>query len=185
MTIGIRSNLVVSFKKKWQFVLFQFFRYLCFTGISGNLEETPILKDIFIFLANGHSFQKCSFLVEILSFLIEVFSVFEKCQILMALFLFGKKYHFMQKVLVFGQRSEFLSTVIKSSRAKLWGKVTSVFLNINFCAKLSIFWEKKWNFVRNVDFFKQLCSTSECEYLTGKHAYFQKILTFCVNVYIH
>ena len=159
--------------------------YVCFTGKSENLAETPILKDIFIFLANGHSFQKCSFLVEILSFLKEVFSVFEKCQILMALFLFGKKYHFMQKVLVFGQMSEFLSTVIKSSRAKLWGKVTSVFLNINFCAKLSIFWEKNWNFVRNFDFFKQLCSTSECEYLIGKHAYFQKILTFCVNVYIH
>ena len=175
----------MSFKKKWQFVLFQFFRHLCFTGISGNLEETPILKDIFIFLANGHSFQKCSFLVEILSFLKEVFSVFEKCQILMALFLFGKKYHFMQKVLVFGQRSEFLSTVIKSSRAKLWGKVTSVFLNINFCAKLSIFGGKKnWNFVNNFDFFKQLCSTSECEYLIWKHAYFQKILTFCVKVYI-
>ena len=133
------------------------------------------------FLANGHSFQKCSFLVEILSFL----SVFEKCQILMALFLFGKKYHFMQKVLVFGQRSEFLSTVIKSSRAKPWGKVTSVFLNINFCAKLSIFREKNWNFVRNFDFFKQLCSTSECEYLIGKHAYFQKNLTFSVRVYIH
>ena len=38
--------------------------------------------------------------------------------------------------------SEFSSTVIKSSRAKLWSKVTSVFLNINFCAKLLIFWEK-------------------------------------------
>ena len=115
---------------------------MCFTGKSGNRAETPILKDIFIFPANGHSFQKCSFLVEILSFLKEVFSVFEKCQILMALFLFGKKYHFMQNVLVFGQGSEFLSTVIKSNRAELWGKVTIVFLNINFCAKLSIFWEK-------------------------------------------
>ena len=52
----------------------------------------------------------------------------------------------MQKVLVFGQRSEFLSTVIKSSRAKLCGKVMSVFLNINFCAKLSILWEKKLKF---------------------------------------
>ena len=126
--------------------------YVCFTGKSENLAETPILKDIFIFLANDHSFQKCSFLVEILSFLKEVFSVFEKCQILMALFLFGKKYHFMQKVLVFGQRSEFLSTVIKSSRAKLRGKVTSVFLNINFCAKLNFlgkklkFCEKFWLF---------------------------------------
>ena len=84
--------------------------------------------------------------MEILSFLREVFSVFEKCQILVALFLFGKKYHFMQKVLVFGQMSEFLSTVIKSSLAKLWGKVTSVFLNINFCAKMSIFGEKKLKF---------------------------------------
>ena len=142
-------------KKKWQFVLFQFIRYLCFTGISGNLAETPILKDTFIFLANGHSFQKCSFLVEILTFL-KVFSVFEKCQILMALFLFCKKYHFMQKVLVFGQRSEFLSTVIKSSRAKLWGKVTSVFLNINFCAELSIFWEKKLKFCEKFWLFQTI-----------------------------
>ena len=159
---------------------------MCFTGKSENLAETPILKDIFIFLANGHSFQKCSFLVEILSFLKEVFSIFEKCQILMALFLFGKKYHFMQKVFVFGQMSEFLSTVIKSIHAKLWGKVTSDFLNINFLCKTVNFWGKKIEiFVRNFDFFKQLCSTSECEYLIGKHAYFQKILTFCVNVYIH
>ena len=135
---------------------FNFFRYLCFTGISGNLAETPILKDIFIFLANGHSFQKCSFLVEILSFLKEVFSVFEVCQILMALFLFGKKYHFMQKVLVFGQRSEFLSTVIKSSRAKLWGKVTNVSLNINFCAKLSIFWKKKLKFCEKFWLFQTI-----------------------------
>ena len=157
--------------------------YVCFTGKSENLAETPILKDIFIFLANGHSFQKCSFLVEILSFLKEVFSVFEKCQILMALFLFGKKYHFMQKVLVFGQRSEFLSTVIKSSRAKLWGKVTSVFLNINFCAKLSIFWEKNWNFVRNFDFFKQLCSTSECEYLIGKRLFSENCDFLCECLY--
>ena len=84
--------------------------------------------------------------MDIVSFLREVFSVFEKCQFLVALFPFGKKCHFMQKVLVFGQMSEFLSTVIKSSRAKLWGKVTSVFLNINFCAKMSIFWEKKFKF---------------------------------------
>ena len=130
--------------------------YVCFTGKSENLAETPILKDIFIFLANGHSFQKCSFLVELLSFLKEVFSVFEKCHIMMALFLFGKKYHFMQKVLDFGQRSEFLSTVIKSSRAKLWGKVTSVFLNINFCAKLSIFWEKKLKFCEKFWLFQTI-----------------------------
>ena len=53
----------------------------------------------------------------------------------MALFLFGKKYHFMQKVLVFGQRSEFLSTVIKSSRAKLWGKCNECFSQHHFLCK--------------------------------------------------
>ena len=141
MTIGIRSNLVVSFKKKWQFVLFQFFRYLCFTGISGNLAETPILKDIFMILANGHSFQKCSFLVDIVSFLREVFSVFEKCQFLVALFPFGKKCHFMQKVLVFGQMSEFLSTVIKSCRAN-FGVTWRVFFSTSIFVQKCQFWEK-------------------------------------------
>ena len=81
--------------------------------------------------------------------------------------------------------SEFLSTVIKSSRANFGVKVTSVFLNINFCAKMSILGKKKLNFVRKVDFFKQLCTTTESEHLIGKHAYFQKIVTFCVIVYIH
>ena len=66
---------------------------------------------------------------------------------------------------------------------KLWSKVTSVFLNINFCAKMSIL-GKNW-IVRNVDVFKQLCTTTESEHLIGKHAYFQKIVTFCVIVYIH
>ena len=70
------------FKKKWQFFLCQFFRYVCFTGKSKNLLETPIMKNIFIFLGNGHCVQKCSFLVKILSFLKEVFYVFEKCQFL-------------------------------------------------------------------------------------------------------
>ena len=160
--------------------------YVCFTGKSENLAETPILKDIFIFLANGHSFQKCSFLVEILSFLKEVFSVFEKCQILMALFLFGKKYHFMQKVLVFGQMSEFLSTVIKSSRAKLWGKCNECFSQHQFLCKKCQFFGKKIEILWEILTFSNNCgSTSECRYLIGKHAYFQKILTFCVNVYIH
>ena len=68
---------------------------------------------------------------------------------------------------------------------KLWSKVTSVFLNINFCAKMSILGKNKLNFVSNVDFFKQLCTTTESKHLIGKHAYFQKIVTFCVIVYIH
>ena len=36
--------------------------------------------------------------------------------------------------------------------------------------------------MRNLDFSN---NCSECEYLIGKHAYFQKILTFFVIVYIH
>ena len=65
---------------------------MCFTVKNENLAETPILKDFFfIFEANGHHFQKCKFLMEILSILKEVSSVFEKCQFLVALFSFGKK----------------------------------------------------------------------------------------------
>ena len=60
------------------------------------------------------------------------------------------------------------------------------FLSANFGVKMSSLGKKKkWNFVRNVDLFKQLCPTTEREYLIEKHAYFQKIVTFCVNVYIH
>ena len=73
----------------------------------------------------------------------------------------------------------------KIMSCKLWSKVTSVFLNINFLCKNVNFGKKKLNFVRNVDFFKQLCTTTESEHLIGKHAYFQKIVTFCVIVYIH
>ena len=32
---------------------------MCFTGKSENLEETPVLKDFLISVANGHHFQKC------------------------------------------------------------------------------------------------------------------------------
>ena len=41
------------------------------------------------------------------------------------------------------QMSEFSSTMIKSCCANFWGKVTSVSLNINFLAKLSILFNKK------------------------------------------
>ena len=91
----------------------------------------------------------------------------------------------MQKVLVFGQMSEFLSTVIKSCRAN-FGVKWRVFFSTSIFVQKCQFWEKNnWSSVRNVDFLKLLCTTTESENLIGKHAYFQKILTFCVNVYIH
>ena len=86
---------------------------MSFTGKIENLAETPILKDFFIFAANGHHFKKCQFLIDILSFLKEVSSVFEKCQFLVALFSFSKKKTFLQKASLFGQMSEFPSPVIK------------------------------------------------------------------------
>ena len=84
-----------------------------------------------------------------------------------------KQYHFMQKVLVFGQRSEFLSTVIKSSRVKLWGNVTSVFLNINFCAKLSMFWKKK---IENL--WEILTFSNNCALLLSVNILLENMLIF-------
>ena len=34
---------------------------MCFTGKSENLAETPVLKDFFIFVANGPIFKNVSF----------------------------------------------------------------------------------------------------------------------------
>ena len=123
MTIGFRNNLFVSFWKKWQFVLCQIFHYVCFTGKSENLVETPIMKNIFIFLGNGHCFQKCSFLVKTLSFLKEVFSVFEKCQFfitfsssgnLMENSTFLLKFHFffLHKIDIFGRKFILRETLV-------------------------------------------------------------------------
>ena len=57
----------------------------------------------------------------------------------------------------------FFSTSIFVQNCQFWGK------------KIEILWE--------ILTFSNNCS--ECEYLIGKYAYFQKILTFCVIVYIH
>ena len=68
--------------------------------------------------------------------------------------------------------SEFLSTVIKSSRAKLWSKVTSVFLNINFCAKLSIFSEK------NEILWEILTFSNNCPLLVSVNILLENMLIF-------
>ena len=93
------------------------------------------------------------------------------------------KWYFWIRVTIF-QQMKYFAPSDKIMSCNLWSKVTSVFLNINFVQKCQ-FWGKNLNFVRNVDFFKQLCTTTESEFLIGKHAYFQKILTYCMIVYIH
>ena len=81
----------------------------------------------------------------------------------------------MQKLLVFGQMSEFLSTVIKSCRAN-FGVKWRVFFSTSIFVQKCQFWEKKkLNFVRNVDFFKQLCTT------TGKWTSYWKTCLFSEN----
>ena len=54
---------------------------------------------------------------------------------------------------------------------KLWGKITSVSVNINFGAKMSILCEKNWNYGRNVDFFIK-CALLLKMILFAKCAYF-------------
>ena len=73
--------------------------------------------------------------------------------------------------------SEFLSTVNKIVSCKLWSKVTSVFSTSIFVQKCQ-FWEKKLNFVRNVDFFKQVCTTTESEHLYWKTCLFSENCDF-------
>ena len=58
-------------------------------------------------------FKNVTFLIEILSFLKEISSVFESVNFWWRCFLLVKNNIFMQKSSVFGQMSEFLSSVIK------------------------------------------------------------------------
>ena len=62
---------------------------------------------------------------------------------------------------------------------KLWGKVTSVSVNINFGGKMSILCKKNWNFGRNVDFF------IKCALLLKVIIFLQNMLIFktmCQNL---
>ena len=172
------SLLKAKTLQKHQFWRIFYFRSVNFFDICASLVKAKILqkshflKDIFNFLAHCHHFQKCCFLGEIFSFLIKVSFVFEKCQFLVALFSSGNKCQFMQKALVFGQMSEFLRTVIKSCCANKWGKMTSVSININFLAKMSNLWKKRWNFRRNVDF------SIKCPLLLKVIMFLQNMLIF-------
>ena len=108
---------------------------------SKILQKQQFWRFFFISVANGHHFQKCQFLKEILSFLKEVSSVFERCQFLVALFSFSKNNILCQKRQFLGKWVNFqVSDKIMS--CKLWGKVTSVSVNINFGAKMSILCKK-------------------------------------------
>ena len=67
-----------------------------------------------------------------------------------------KKISFYAKSVSFWVNEWIFKYSDKIMSCKLWSKVTSVFLNINFCAKMSILGKNNWSSVRNVDFLK-LC----------------------------
>ena len=124
--------------------------------------------------------------MEILSFLKEVFSVFEKCQFLLALFPFGKKCHFMQKVLVFGQMIEFLSTVIKSCRPNFGVKWREFFSTSIFVQKCQ-FWGKKIEISREMLTFSNNCALLlKVNILLEKMLIFRKLWLFVwLSIYIN
>ena len=120
---------------------------MCFTGKSKNLLETPIMKNIFIFLGNGHCVQKCSFLVKILSFLKEVFYVFEKCQFLITFSSSGNlmenstfllKFHF----LFFYPKLTFLEENLYWEKLLSQHDFITVLKNSLICPKTNIFLHK-------------------------------------------
>ena len=73
----------------------------------------------------------------------EVSSVFEKCQFLVALFSFSKKITFYAKSISFWANVWITKYSDRIMSCKLWGKVRSVSVNVNFGAKMSILCKKK------------------------------------------
>ena len=59
---------------------------------------------------------------------------------------------FYAKSVSFGANDWISKFIDKIMLCKLWGKVASVSVNINFGARMSMFYEKMWNFGKNVDF---------------------------------
>ena len=146
---------------------------MSFTGKIENLAETAILKDLFIFVANGHHFQKGQFLKEILSFLKEISSVFESVNFWWrCILLVKKKTNFYAKIVSFWANEWIYKSSDKIMSCKLGGKITSVSVNMNFGAKMSILCEKNWNFGGNVDFF------IKCALLLKVIIFLQNVLIF-------
>ena len=155
---------------------------------SKILQKHQFWRIFFIFVANGNHFQKCQFLIEILSFLKEISSVFENVNLwwLFFFFFFSKKY-FYAKIASFWANESISNSSDKIMSCKLWGKITSVSVNINFGAKMSFLCEKNWNFGKNVDFFIKcalllaLFSFSRNNILCKKRQFLDKWVNFQVQ----
>ena len=122
---------------------------------SKILQKHQFWRIFLFFVANGHHFQKCQSLIEILSFLKEISSVFESVNFWWRCFLLVKNNIFYAKIVSFWAYEWISKNSDKTMSCKLWGKITSVSVNINFGAKMLIlckkkkktkFWEKYWVF---------------------------------------
>ena len=109
--------------------------------------------------------------MQILSFLKEVSSVFEKCQFLVDFISFSKKITFYAKRVSFGQMSEFLSTVVEccaNFEAK-WHVFLSISILVQkcqFCAKKNEILGEMLTFTLSVHYYwKWLCFCKICLFL--------------------
>ena len=67
---------------------------------------------------------------------------------------------------------------------KLWGKITSVSVNINFGAKMLILCKKKrWNFERNIDFFIKYALPLKVIIFLQNMPIFRKMWLLCEGLY--
>ena len=154
ITLGFIFILVVNSEINGNlFWKCKFFGYVSFTGKIEILQKEQFWRFFFIFVANGHHFQKCQFLIEILSFLKEISSVFESVNFWWRYFLLVKN-NILCKNVGFWAYEWISKNSDKIMSCKLWGKIASVSVNINFGAKMLIFckkkrkkfWEKCWLF---------------------------------------
>ena len=168
MTIGFRSILVVNSEKNDNlFWKCKFFGYVCFTGKSENLAETAILNDFFYFCSKWSPFSKMLVFKGNIKYLLFLKSVnfWWHCFLLVKITFYAKSVRFWANEWISKYSDKIMS-------CKLWGKVTSVSVNINFGGKMSILWKKKLKFWEKYWLFHQVGTTTESDHLFAKVWFF-------------
>ena len=148
MTIGFRSILVVNSVKNMTICSASVnFFVMCASLVKAKiLKKCQFWRIFFIFVANGPPFSKMLiFFYGDIKFFLKKYLLFLKSVN------FWWRFHLLKNNILCKSVS-FLANdwIIKYSdkvmSCKLWGKVTSVSVNINFGARMSLFYEKKLKF---------------------------------------
>ena len=174
MTLGFRSILVVNSEKNNNlFWKCKFFGYVCFTGKSENLAETVILNDFFHFCSKWSPFSKMLvFSKKYLLFLKSV-NFWWHCFLLVKITFYAKSVRFWANEWITKYSDKIMS-------CKLWGKVTSVSVNINFGGKMSILCKNK------MEILGEMLTFSSSGHYYWKWLSFCKICLFlkqCVKIW--